>query len=148
MCPSCVLLRRSTLLAAGPFDESLKRAEDWDLWVRVAERVRIEPLPEGLADRPLHEPPPAEHRAAVRVGAGAGARPTARSAQPRLSRAPGGRGSPVARPVPPPAPLPHGRRALPARGRGYASARRCGELRLGVPRRRARRTAPPPRRPA
>ena len=34
--PSQVLVRRSLLEAAGGFDEGMRRAEDWDLWLRLA----------------------------------------------------------------------------------------------------------------
>ncbi len=43
-CGSTPLVRRSALLAAaapaeaGPFDESLRGGEDWDLWLRIAAR--------------------------------------------------------------------------------------------------------------
>jgi hypothetical protein len=33
---SAVLVRRPALLAAGPFDPSLRAAYDWDLWLRIA----------------------------------------------------------------------------------------------------------------
>jgi glycosyltransferase involved in cell wall biosynthesis len=32
---STMLIRRDALAEAGPFDESLRAAEDWDLWLRV-----------------------------------------------------------------------------------------------------------------
>jgi len=32
---STVLIRRETLASVGPFDESLRTAEDWDLWLRL-----------------------------------------------------------------------------------------------------------------
>ena len=35
-CGSTPLVRRSALLAAGPFDESLQGGEDWDIWLRLA----------------------------------------------------------------------------------------------------------------
>ena len=34
--PSCVVARRSILLGAGLFDETIVRGEDWDLWLRIA----------------------------------------------------------------------------------------------------------------
>jgi glycosyltransferase involved in cell wall biosynthesis len=33
--PSTVVLRRSTVLAAGLFDQALRSCEDWDLWLRL-----------------------------------------------------------------------------------------------------------------
>jgi glycosyltransferase involved in cell wall biosynthesis len=38
ICTSTVVARRAALLAAGGFREDLRFAEDWDLWLRVAER--------------------------------------------------------------------------------------------------------------
>jgi glycosyltransferase involved in cell wall biosynthesis len=34
--PSCVVARRSVLEQSGGFDEALKGAEDWDLWIAMA----------------------------------------------------------------------------------------------------------------
>ena len=36
--PSAVILRRSIVVEAGLFDESLRSQEDWDLWIRLARR--------------------------------------------------------------------------------------------------------------
>jgi hypothetical protein len=36
--PSAVILRRTAVLDAGLFDESLRSQEDWDLWLRLARR--------------------------------------------------------------------------------------------------------------
>jgi hypothetical protein len=36
--PSCTVARHSTLLAAGLFDETIVRGEDWDLWLRIAHK--------------------------------------------------------------------------------------------------------------
>jgi GT2 family glycosyltransferase len=36
-----VIVRKSALLAAGTFDESLHVCEDWDLWIRVAAHTTI-----------------------------------------------------------------------------------------------------------
>jgi glycosyltransferase involved in cell wall biosynthesis len=36
--PSAVVVRRQTLLEAGLFDPELKLSEDWDMWLRIAER--------------------------------------------------------------------------------------------------------------
>lgn len=36
--PSCVLVRRETLAAAGPFDETLPAFADYEMWLRLAER--------------------------------------------------------------------------------------------------------------
>ena len=45
--PVSALVRRSVLEEAGGFDDTLVGGEDWDLWIRLAERCRIvgsEPL--------------------------------------------------------------------------------------------------------
>ncbi len=49
--PSTVLLRRSAFEALGGFDPSLGRAEDWDLWVRLADSFEAIVLPEVLVER-------------------------------------------------------------------------------------------------
>ncbi len=43
------LARREALLAAGGFDETRRLAEDWDLWLRMAERFRMAAQPLALA---------------------------------------------------------------------------------------------------
>jgi glycosyltransferase involved in cell wall biosynthesis len=58
ICPSTLLLRRSAFLDAGRFHEGRERTEDWDLWVRLADRWRIAPLQEVLVDRRVNEPSP------------------------------------------------------------------------------------------
>jgi glycosyltransferase involved in cell wall biosynthesis len=45
--PTCVLVRRDVLLAAGGFGD-LSRWEDWDTWIRIAKRSRV-----GFLDRPV-----------------------------------------------------------------------------------------------
>lgn len=51
VCTSTVLARRAALLEVGGFAEHLARCEDWDLWVRLADRHRITGLPEILVER-------------------------------------------------------------------------------------------------
>jgi len=41
ICTSTVVARRAALVAAGGFREDLRFAEDWDLWLRVAERASL-----------------------------------------------------------------------------------------------------------
>jgi glycosyltransferase involved in cell wall biosynthesis len=36
---SCTMVRRQAAIAAGLFDENLRRAEDYDLWLRIAHRA-------------------------------------------------------------------------------------------------------------
>jgi len=43
--PSCVLLRTDALRAVGGFDPELAVTADWDLWLRVAPRVRLAASP-------------------------------------------------------------------------------------------------------
>jgi glycosyltransferase involved in cell wall biosynthesis len=45
---STVVVRRQTLLDAGPFDAGLKLSEDWDIWLRIAES--------GIWARGIREP--------------------------------------------------------------------------------------------
>src|SRR5438105_11769132 len=41
MVPSSVVLRRSAFEAVGGFDSTLRRVEDWDLWIRLADEFRF-----------------------------------------------------------------------------------------------------------
>ena len=54
MAPSSVLLRRSAFEEAGGFDPTLPRMEDWDLWLKVADRHRFVLIPDVLARRRGH----------------------------------------------------------------------------------------------
>lgn len=49
--PSTVLVRRAVLDDLGGFEPTLRRVEDWHLWVRLAERYTVAVLPEVLVDR-------------------------------------------------------------------------------------------------
>jgi glycosyltransferase involved in cell wall biosynthesis len=51
---SGAMIRRSALDAVGGFDESLKAAEDWDLWLRLAAATRVDNVPEVLSFISLH----------------------------------------------------------------------------------------------
>lgn len=42
---STVVTRRAAVVAAGGFRENLRYGEDWDLWLRIAERGRVVRLP-------------------------------------------------------------------------------------------------------
>lgn len=51
--PACVM-RRSTLLAVGGYREEYEFLEDFDLWLRLAERGRLANVPEVLFNYRLH----------------------------------------------------------------------------------------------
>ena len=46
--PSSVLVKRGVFDEVGLFDESLKRCQDWDMWLRVAKNYLIFPIKEYL----------------------------------------------------------------------------------------------------
>ncbi len=50
---SSVMMRRQSLEAAGFYDEALRVAQDYDLWVRMSRVTRLANLPEPLALRRL-----------------------------------------------------------------------------------------------
>ena len=53
-----VLVRRDALVAAGPFDTTLRIRDDWDMWIRLARRVRFATVPRtlvGYTRRPSNE---------------------------------------------------------------------------------------------
>ena len=82
---SVVLVRRSALDAAGPFDTTLRIRDDWDMWIRLARRVHFATVPRtlvGYTRRPSNE-----SRDAVRM-ADEGRRVLAKAAadDPSLSR--------------------------------------------------------------
>ncbi len=49
------LMRRSAAVRVGGFDETLRRAEDWDYWIRCARLCRFEYLPGAVAVYRHHE---------------------------------------------------------------------------------------------
>lgn len=51
---STLVVRRAALDAIGGFDEEFFRAQDWDLMVRLAEKVEYAHVPEALTERRLH----------------------------------------------------------------------------------------------
>ena len=51
---STLVVRRECLEKAGPFDEELFRAQDWDLMIRLAEACEYRRVPEPLTERRLH----------------------------------------------------------------------------------------------
>jgi glycosyltransferase involved in cell wall biosynthesis len=54
MATSSVLLRRCALERVGTFDPAYTRAEDWDLWLRIAQDYPITAVPEVLVDYCWH----------------------------------------------------------------------------------------------
>ena len=46
--PSALMVRRSVLLEAGPFDQRLSHSEDWDMWLRIAKHYQFAKVPEVL----------------------------------------------------------------------------------------------------
>jgi glycosyltransferase involved in cell wall biosynthesis len=52
--PSAVLVRRSCFAEVGYFDEVLEFGEDWDFWIRLAERVEFASVPEALVRYGIH----------------------------------------------------------------------------------------------
>jgi len=52
---SAVVVRRSLLERAGGFDENLTFAEDWDLWLRLAELSEVDFVPDPLVAIRLHD---------------------------------------------------------------------------------------------
>jgi glycosyltransferase involved in cell wall biosynthesis len=53
--PSAGLFRREVFEAIGLFDPRLSQCSDWDMWLRLAERAKVEFLPEVLVRYELHD---------------------------------------------------------------------------------------------
>jgi GT2 family glycosyltransferase len=51
---SGLLARKRVLEELGPFDTSLRAAEDWDMWLRLFARYRVANVPEPLASIHMH----------------------------------------------------------------------------------------------
>jgi GT2 family glycosyltransferase len=51
---SCWLLRLACLEEVGGFDERLPARQDWDLWIRLAEKYKIVAVPQVLVDEGQH----------------------------------------------------------------------------------------------
>lgn len=69
---STVLVRRATLADAGGFDERLRRAEDWDAWLRLSRVTRFAHVPQPLTTYRQHRSGASENyramwRASMRV---------------------------------------------------------------------------------
>ena len=58
--PSTVLLRKSAFEAIGGFDPALRRVEDWELWVRLADSFRAAAITEVHVDRQASDAPAGE----------------------------------------------------------------------------------------
>ena len=57
--PSTVVVRRRAVEAVGGFDPAIRRTDDWELWLRLADRYRVVTVDEVLVDRTAQHPPPA-----------------------------------------------------------------------------------------
>lgn len=53
--PSTVVVRRDPFESVGGFDESLRYCEDWDLYLRLTRRYRLDYCSEPLIDRTYHD---------------------------------------------------------------------------------------------
>lgn len=52
---STYMVKAQVFADVGYFDESLQARQDWDMWIRVASKYRIEAVPEVLVDFRLHQ---------------------------------------------------------------------------------------------
>jgi glycosyltransferase involved in cell wall biosynthesis len=78
--PSTALARRTAIVAAGGFDESVRRTEDWVLWLRLSDLGQIAVIHRTLVDR-RWQPLPAEVALEARIELAA-------KLEPRLARLP------------------------------------------------------------
>ena len=53
--PSTVLIRRSVFDVCGNFDESLRSIEDYDMWLRIAQKFEVRGIRESLTAIRIHE---------------------------------------------------------------------------------------------
>jgi glycosyltransferase involved in cell wall biosynthesis len=53
-CPSSVIMRRECFAKCGTFDETLRKVEDREMWIRIAKQFRLACVPECLAEWRLH----------------------------------------------------------------------------------------------
>jgi glycosyltransferase involved in cell wall biosynthesis len=53
--PSSVLVKREVFTQVGLFDESLRKCQDWDMWLRIARNYHIFPLKEYLVQYREHK---------------------------------------------------------------------------------------------
>jgi glycosyltransferase involved in cell wall biosynthesis len=61
-CGSTPLVRTACLREAGPFDEALRFAEDWDLWIRIAARHHFRAIRAPLTAYRRHSAAATNHR--------------------------------------------------------------------------------------
>ena len=52
---SSIMIKKEVLDKIGLFDENLKFADDWDLWLRIAKKYRFDFVPEFLIKYYIHE---------------------------------------------------------------------------------------------
>ena len=55
VCHATAMYRRGAVIAVGSYNDSARLAEDYDLWLRLAEAGRLENLPEAVLRVRLHE---------------------------------------------------------------------------------------------
>lgn len=65
---SNVLIRRSVFETVGMFDEALRIGEDWDMWLRIAEKFEIDYVNEVLAGIRRHDTNQTNHISKLIVG--------------------------------------------------------------------------------
>jgi glycosyltransferase involved in cell wall biosynthesis len=65
---STVIARRDAILEVGGFDEEMTHSEDWDLWLRLAERGRFAASTEVLSFYRFHEDQLISDRQAMSLG--------------------------------------------------------------------------------
>ena len=66
---STVMARTELLRRMGGFDETLRQAEDWDLWLRMAEAAPVGCVPAVLMDYLMHRPGNLSSAATARAAA-------------------------------------------------------------------------------
>ena len=65
---SGVLIKRNVFNIVGFFDENLRFAEDWDMWIRIAEKFEVDYRDEKLARIRRHEESMSRHIYKVFLG--------------------------------------------------------------------------------
>jgi glycosyltransferase involved in cell wall biosynthesis len=122
---SSVLVRRDVFIQLGGFAETLKNAEDWEMWIRVAAAHRIEACEEPLVRYRFHASSKSanpERMRIARLAVTESALDSPAAAACRRLRDAASARPPRARTVPTPCAAAH----LTWRGRSTCAAPRCG----------------------